>query len=118
MAPAQEPLFFLAVSSFSVEEHEVLDHLVEHRAWSKAAYDAGVIMFSGRQDPPVGGAIGFRASGHREADDFLKSDPYVIAGVASYELIAVQPTGFPWRREDFDSFMKGSAEAFQAPHAG
>ena len=38
------------------------------------------------------------------ATRFLASDPFVGAGVSSYQLIAFTPTHLPWRNKDFDAF--------------
>lgn len=98
-------LIFMAVSEFHVGEDEVLNHLVEHRAWSKSAYDAGIILFSGRQDPPLGGVIVFRSADRDAAEQFIASDPFTQCGVAVYKITTVVPTSFPWRRQDFDAFL-------------
>jgi uncharacterized protein YciI len=100
-------LFYVAVSEYLVSDDEVLDSLAEHRAWSKDAYDRGIMLFSGRQDPPVGGVLAFRAPTRAEAEEFLASDPFVEAGVSRYQMIACTPTHFPWRNQDFDAFVSG-----------
>lgn len=103
----KDELFYVAISEYLVSEDEVLDNLAEHRAWSKDAYDRGIMLFSGRQDPPVGGVLAFRAGSRGEADDFLASDPFVGAGVSRYQVFAFTPTHFPWRNRDFDAFSNG-----------
>ncbi len=102
-----EAQFFIAVSRYLVDAAGVLDCLVEHRAWTKAAYDAGTMLLSGRQDPPTGGVLGFRAPDLAAAEAFVATDPFVINGVATYEVIAISPTPFPWRNREFDSFFMG-----------
>jgi len=100
----KDDLFYIAVSEYLVSEDQVLDSLAEHRAWSKDAYDRGIMLFSGRQDPPTGGVLAFRAKSRKAAEEFLASDPFVGAGVSSYQLIAFTPTHLPWRNKDFDAF--------------
>jgi uncharacterized protein YciI len=97
--------FYVAISVYQAPEDVILDHLVDHRAWSKLAYDSGVMLFSGRQDPPLGGVLGFRARDRDEAEEFLSTDPFAVAGVAVYQVIACTPTGFPWRSAPFDQFV-------------
>lgn len=97
--------FYVATSRYLVEPDVVMDSLVEHRAWAKASYDSGLLLFSGRQNPPVGGVLGFRAESMAEAEQFVSGDPFVVSGVARYEVIEVTPTPFPWRSGHFDAFL-------------
>ena len=99
-----DEVFFLAVSEYLVGPDEVLDNLVEHRAWSKAAYDAGIMLFSGRQDPPEGGILVFRAASREAAEAFIASDPFTTQGVARYQIYGFTPTQYPWRSKEFDAF--------------
>ena len=103
----KDELFYVAISEYLVSEDAVLDNLAEHRAWSKDAYDRGVMLFSGRQDPPVGGVLAFRATSRQEAEAFVASDPFVGAQVSRYQIYAFTPTHFPWRNKDFDAFSAG-----------
>jgi uncharacterized protein YciI len=102
-----EGRFYVSVSEYLVSAEGVLAHLAEHRAWSKDAYDRGILMFSGRQDPPVGGLLGFRAAGQADAEAFVASDPFVIAGVSRSTVYGCTPTHYPWRNTAFDAFMRG-----------
>lgn len=104
-------VFFLAVSEYLVDADEVLEHLVEHRAWSKAAYDAGIMLFSGRQDPPDGGILVFRAADREAAEAFVASDPFTTEGVASYQVFGFMPTQYPWRSKEFDAFASRTLES-------
>lgn len=97
--------FFIALSRYLVDSEAVMDHLVEHRAWAKSAYDAGLLLFSGRRNPPTGGTLGFRAESLAQAERFVSGDPFVASGVARYEVIEVTPTPFPWRNGLFDDFL-------------
>ncbi len=97
--------FFVAISEYLVSAEDVLDNLVEHRAWTKKAYDDGVMLFTGRQDPPVGGVLGFRAPSRAAAEEFVSGDPFAVGGVASYSIIEVTPTHSPWSSALFDAFM-------------
>lgn len=103
---AQGEMFYVAVSEYLVPPDGVLDHLAEHRAWSKDAYDRGLMLFSGRQDPPVGGVLGFRAGSQAAAEAFVATDPFVASGVSRYVVYGCTPTNFPWRSQDFDAFVQ------------
>lgn len=104
MTPGE--MFYVAVSEYLVPPDGVLDHLAEHRAWSKDAYDRGIMLFSGRQDPPVGGLLGFRAASQEAAEAFVATDPFVIGGVSRYTVYGCTPTHYPWRNPDFDGFSQ------------
>jgi uncharacterized protein YciI len=106
---AGDELFYVAVSEYLVSEDVVLDHLADHRAWSKDAYDRGVMLFSGRQSPPLGGVLSFRAPSAKAAEQFVASDPFVRAGVSRYIITAFTPTHFPWRSQAFDDFATGAS---------
>jgi uncharacterized protein YciI len=95
---------YISVSEYLVPANQVLDHLADHRAWTKEAYDRGVMLFSGRQDPPVGGVLAFRAADLQAAEAFVASDPFVKAGVSRCNVIAFTPTPYPWRNESFNAF--------------
>lgn len=105
-----DEVFFLAVSEYLVGPDEVLEHLVEHRAWSKDAYDAGIMLFSGRQDPPEGGILVFRAPSREAAEAFVASDPFSVQGVARHQVYGFTPTQYPWRSKEFDAFASRTLE--------
>jgi uncharacterized protein YciI len=102
-----DEVYYVAISKYLAPPDVILDHLVEHRAWSKQAYDAGIMLFSGRQDPPEGGVLAFRAQDRAAAEAFVASDPFAIAGVADYTVIGFTPTHFPWRSPGFEAFAAG-----------
>ncbi len=104
-----DDLFYVAISEYLATEEVVLDHLAEHRAWSKDAYDRGILLFSGRQVPPVGGVLSFRASSQQDAEAFVASDPFVSAGVSRYTVVAFTPTHYPWRNDSFNAFVTRDA---------
>ena len=103
-----EALLYLGISRYLVDEDQIFESLIEHRSWLKRWYDEGVILFSGRQDPPTGGVLAFRAANREAAQAFLDSDPFTRDAVAAYDLVVVSPTSAPWRRGDIDSFLTGA----------
>jgi uncharacterized protein YciI len=61
-------------------------HIDAHMAWVKTGYDQGWFVASGRKVPRSGGII--LARGERdEIEDFCDNDPFVVYGVADYEII-------------------------------
>ena len=101
----EEALLYLGMSRYLVDEDQILESLVEHRSWLKRWYDEGIILFSGRQDPPTGGVLAFRAVNREAAQAFLESDPFSRDAVAVYDLVVVAPTSAPWRRGDINGFL-------------
>ncbi len=49
---------------------------------------AGSVLAAGRRTPPTGGVILLAEMEPERAATFFDEDPYVLAGVATYELIA------------------------------
>jgi len=62
-----------------------------HKEFLAKAYDRGLFIVSGRQDPPVGGVIVAREMPREELEAFLKEDGYAKAGVAEYEILRFEP---------------------------
>ena len=61
-------------------------HMEAHMAWVRAGYDGGVFLASGRKVPRTGGVI--LARGERAAIEAMcAADPFVIHGIAEYEII-------------------------------
>lgn len=98
---------FLAITKYLVSDDVILDHLVEHRAWTKQAFDDGVMLFTGRQDPPVGGVLCFRAEDRQAAERFVNGDPFVTAGLVDVSILSITPTSMPWRSEEIEAFLGG-----------
>lgn len=67
---------------------QVDGHVEAHMARVKQGYDSGMFLASGRKDPRTGGII--LARGEREAvAAHAATDPFVIAGVATYDVTEV-----------------------------
>ncbi len=61
-----------------------------HLAFLKTGHDAGHFHGWGRKTPPTGGVI--LATGDRAAvEAFAQNDPYIVAGVATVEVIEFAP---------------------------
>jgi len=68
---------------------EVDAHIGPHMAWVSGGYDSGTFLASGRKEPRTGGiilAVGDRA----QIEALLTTDPFVMAGVAQYEITEVR----------------------------
>lgn len=61
-------------------------HMDAHMAWIRAGYDEGVFLASGRKVPRTGGVILARGARAR-IEEMCAADPFVIHGIAGYEII-------------------------------
>jgi len=71
-------------STYLKPVEEVDKYLSDHRAFLKPLYDNGIIICSGPQVPRTGGFILMNVGSKAEAVELMKTDPYVIRGVAQY----------------------------------
>ncbi|MGN5376049.1 YciI family protein [Sphingomonas hankookensis] len=81
----------LALLTYVRPLDEVDVHREAHVAWIKAAMAEGVMLLAGRRDPPTGGVLLFRG----EADmvgEFARTDPFVVNGVATVEVVGFTMT--------------------------
>ena len=63
-------------------------HIEPHMAWVKEGYERGWFLASGRKQPRTGGVI--LATGSRsEIEAFVRTDPFALAGVATYDITEV-----------------------------
>lgn len=63
-------------------------HMDAHMSWVRASYDDGTFIASGRKIPRTGGVV--LAKGDRAALEALcATDPFVIHGIAEYDITEV-----------------------------
>lgn len=66
-------------------------HMQPHMEWVKQGYERGWFLASGRKVPRTGGVI--IAKGDRaEIEAFVALDPFVIHGIADYDITEVAMT--------------------------
>lgn len=61
-----------------------------HRAWLDEHYHSGLFITSGPRDPRTGGVI-VAAGDKEQLQELLKQDPFSVAGLAEYDIIAFTP---------------------------
>jgi uncharacterized protein YciI len=94
-----------AIHSVYLKPIEVVDNYLEaHRAFLKTLYAKGITICSGPQVPRTGGFILMKAASKEEALAIMKSDPYVVNGVAEYSVIEFEVKSFAG---GFEKFMQG-----------
>ncbi len=70
--------------------------LVTHRAWLDGHFADGTFLVSGPQVPRVGGTILATAPSPGRIEDIVATDPLVLAGAASYQVVEFAPTRGPY----------------------
>lgn len=85
-------MLFLVLIDYLRPLPEVDLHMEEHRAFLSRHYAAGHFLLSGKKAPRTGGVILARANSLEEVAQWISEDPFRQAGVASYEIIAWEPT--------------------------
>ncbi len=85
-------MLFLVLLDYLRPLPDVDLHMDDHRAFLSRHYAAGHFLLSGRKAPRTGGVILAKANSLDEVTQWISEDPFRQAGVASYEIIAWEPT--------------------------
>jgi uncharacterized protein YciI len=96
---------FIFISKYVKPLDEVDVHRPAHLAWIQKNVEDGVILISGRQNPPVGGVIILRAANLEEAQAIMATDPFAANGVAEYAPTEFTPSGPPSRTPEVEAFL-------------
>jgi len=92
-----------AVHSVYLKPIEEVDkYLDPHRAYVKSLYEKGIAICSGPKIPRTGGFMLMKATNKEEALEIMKHDPYVIHGVARYDVIEFEVRS---RADGFEKFL-------------
>lgn len=67
-------------------------HIEAHRAFLTRHYEAGHFLLSGGKSPRTGGVILALAHSLHEVTQWIAEDPFCQARVASYQVVAWEPT--------------------------
>ncbi len=70
--------------------------LDEHRAWLDKHFADGTFLVSGPQVPRIGGTILATDESRWHVEDVVSTDPFVQAGIATYQVIEFTPTRGPY----------------------
>jgi len=90
-------------SRYTRPPEEVDKHLDAHRAFLRTLIDRKILICSGPQVPRTGGFILLNASGRDDAERIMADDPYVLNGLAKYEIIEFELKSC---REGFRELLK------------
>ena len=80
---------------------EVDKYLAAHSAFLDKYYAQEKIIFSGRRNPRIGGAILFNVNTKEEVDAMLSEDPFRQNGITECEYYEIIPTKYDERFAEF-----------------
>ena len=89
--------YFIVEASYLAPFEKLKTLIAQHRAYLQHGYDAGMILCSGPQSPPLGGFIIARAQTLAQLQSFLAGEPFAVAQLASYRVQEFEPVLYqPW----------------------
>lgn len=81
----------IAISKYLKPAAEIDQYRPEHHKYIKPLFEAGILLVSGRQNPPIGAVIIAKIESRDEFQKILANDPFVKAGVAEYTITEFTP---------------------------
>ena len=87
-------MYALAIIRYRVPIEEVVKVTDEHRAYLRELKQKGTLIAAGPFDPRMGGALLLRINGadvNAALNRIRDEDPFVIKGIAQYELLSWKP---------------------------
>lgn len=86
--------YAIAIIRYRRSLDEMQPFVEAHRAYVRGLHEQGIVIAGGPLEPRYGGAIIFRVPDddpQTALDRVRDADPYVIAGVAQYEMLIWNP---------------------------
>lgn len=82
---------------------EIVDeYLAAHRAFLETGYQNNCFIASGPKNPRTGGVILSQLKSREQLEGILAQDPFVLNGIADYEIIEFAPVKY---HVDFARFL-------------
>lgn len=106
---------FLVLTTYAKGMEEVDKFLPAHSAFLDKYYAQKKIIFSGRRNPRVGGAILFRVETEDEVKAILAEDPFRVNGVTECEYYEIIPTKYD---DEFAGFLPSRRRTFAGCKGG
>lgn len=85
---------FALILKYKKPIEDVERHTPAHRAFLDRYYAEGILLISGRQNPPDGGIILAKAENRDKLLEIFADDPFQTEGVADYTIYEFTPTKF------------------------
>jgi uncharacterized protein YciI len=84
---------FILLPTYQAPIEQIDAMLEQHRAWIDEHCASGRFLLVGRRVPREGGFILAVDGDRAETEGIAATDPFVTSGLASYDVLEVQPTG-------------------------
>ena len=85
---------FVVLMHYEKELQVVDTHLQAHREHLEQGYQRNYLLASGPQNPRTGGVMLSQLKEKTTLEAFLKADPFVKRGIASYQIIEFTPVKY------------------------
>lgn len=85
---------FLVEITYTAAPERIGELVAGHRAFLQTGYDQGLLLFSGPQNPKVGGLVLARAESETDLRAFFDNDPYHCKNAATYRFVLFEPVKF------------------------
>ena len=94
---------FIVLLTYKKPLDTVEKYLASHRSYLDDGYRNNILIVSGPQNPRTGGILISQLNDKLKLEEFLKQDPFLIHGIADYQIIEFIPTK---HHKNFQSFME------------
>lgn len=85
---------FIVSLHYTKPLEEIDKHVVAHRAYLDIGFEKGILIGSGRKNPPDGGVIISCLQDKQTLMDFLNHDPFAINNLVEHQIIEFTPNKF------------------------
>ncbi len=82
---------FLIEITYTASPEEIDSVTLVHRNYIQTGFDSGMLLYSGPQNPRIGGIVLGRANSREEIEAFFASDPYKLQKVADHRIVEFAP---------------------------
>jgi uncharacterized protein YciI len=83
---------FIILLTYKKPLDQVDRHLGDHKAWVRQGFEEGVFILAGAQRPRTGGVLLATGNDRPAIQARVDRDPFLLAGVATVEIIEIAPS--------------------------
>ena len=94
---------YIILLSYKTDSSEVDRNLPGHNLYLQKNYKSGTFICSGPRIPRTGGVILCNVPTEGEVLDIIKEDPFIVNGVADFELINFRAADYA---DGFEKFLE------------
>ena len=82
---------FIVLLRISTNKECASEFMEGHKAWIQRGFEAGVFLLVGSMKPMAGGGVLAHNISLQELEVLVASDPFVVEGVVTPEIIEISP---------------------------